>query len=387
MAISYSEFDSTAGTVVRDIKDFILTNSDWTYLGDPNSIGTLVSPLAAGATSITFSATPVGLDVGSVVRIGTYASNVFEYRVLTAVTSTVITWSSPLLNSYAAATPIYWGNEVLRTTTSRGANIIFDLTGSADVNTMRLPIKVLGGWSAPSGTIPGISTGGSVPKYLYWKRTAGSLTNVVHCTVSISKEHVFIMIEGPRGSEVGAQNSSYGSQRNYFFIADLVPYSASDSISAVVTGGTPTDTNDSSIANRNFVVNISKSITGTKNWVEGKLLTLQVPNVGTSDTVGVQRFSTIEDEFYFAPYVVSSDEAGFRGRLNNIYNAGLNGEDNPEGMIPSVGAELTYAGGTYILTAVNKSDATSRNWGPLGMVGNDSSTSFWKSPIVAIPKA
>lgn len=387
MAISYSEFDSTAGTVVRDIKEFILTNSDWTYLGDPNTIGAISVPLTVGATSATFSSTPVGLAVGSSIRIGTYASNVFEYRILTAVTSTTISWNAPLLSAYSAATPVYWGNEVLRTTSTRGANIIFDLTGSADTNSLRLPIKVLGGWSAPSGTLPGVASNGSVPKYLYWKRSSGQQNNVVHCTVSVSKEHVFIMVEGPRGSETGAQNSSYGSQRNYFFVADMVPYSASDTVAAVVAGGAPTDTNDASIINRNFVVNISKSITGTKNWVEGKLLTLQVPNVGTSDTVGIQRFSTIEDEFYFAPYVVSSDEAGFRGRLNNIYNAGLNGADNPEGMFPSVGAELTYAGGTFILTAVTKSDATSRNWGPLGMVGNDSSSSFWKSPIVAIPKA
>lgn len=387
MAISYSEFDSTAGTVVRDIKNFILTNSDWTYLGDPNPIGSLSSPVAVGATSITFTAVPAGLSVGSVIRIGTYASNVFEYRVLTSVTETTIEWSSPLLNSYPTSTSLYWGNEVLRTTTSRGANIIFDLTGGADGSNARLPIKVLGGWSAPSGILPGAVSNGSVPKYLFWRRSGGGFNNVVHCTISVSKEHVFIMVEGPRGSETGAQNSSYGSQRNYFFIVDMVPYSTSDSVAAVVAGGTPIDSNDASVANRNFVVNISKSIEGTKNWVEGKLLTLQVPNVGTSDTVGVQRFSTIEDEFYFAPYVVSSDEAGFRGRLNNIYNAGLNGADNPEGMYSSVGAELTYGGGTYILTAVNKSDATSRNWGPLGMVGNDSSTSFWKSPIVAIPKA
>lgn len=387
MAIYYSEFDSTTATLIKDLKAAVLTNPDWTSGNYTTAIGSLSAAANAAATSVTVASgtLPAGFVVGSMVRIGDYAGN-HEWRQATSVSATSIGFATGLSYTFPIGTSLYWGNEVVKATTVRGANMIVDFVGgNGQPSLVRLPLATYGGWTAPTASAAGIVTGGLSPKYLYYRRTGGAIGNVVHCVVSSSKDHLFISVEGPRGSETGSQNGVYGSAKNYFFVADLVPYSTSDVTPVVVAGGSINDGASQDSTTRSWVVTVSKNLTSTSNWVEGKLLTLQVPNMNLDWTVGYQRFTTADDEFYLAPYVLAEDDCGFRGRLNNIYSAGFNFATNSEAMYPMTGAEVVYNGITYKLQTVNKSDASYVYCGPLGMVDNIGGSQYWKSPIVAIP--
>lgn len=388
MAVTYVEFDTTMGLAIKDMRTQILTNTDWSYQGFTTAIATTSANAAANATALTFTSgtIPAAVVAGTMIRIDTYASNQMEYRKVTSVTATTINFSGGLVFAHGSGTSIFWGNEVFKTTTVRGADMYIDLAG--DQPTLgRLAIACYGTWTAPTSTVAGIAGNGTIYKYLFWRSTVGSYTNPVHCILSSTKDHFFLSVEGPRANETGPQSATYGSQRNYFFMADLVPYSGSDTTPVVVCGGHHIDSNTASVANKNYIVNVSKSLNGLQYWVEGKLLTLMTPVLNSTQTFGSQRFTTADNEFYLAPYVVSADDCGFRGRLNNIYYAGANFADNADGVYPAVGANLTYNGITYELQAVNKSDANTGNSGPLGYTNNGSTGDFAKSAVVAIPIA
>lgn len=388
MAITYTEFDTTMGTFIKDVRAAILANTDWSYLGYATQIAATTAASAINATSMTFTSgtIPAAVIVGSRIRIDDYATNQYEYRDVTGVTATTISFAA-LTYAHASGTKIYWGAEVFKATTVRGADMIFDLTGGGIPSLARVALGVYGAYTAPNGTTNGVATNGAINKYLHWRRTAGSAANPVHVILSTSKDHFFISVEGPRGSETGTYNGAYGSQRMYFFMADLVPYSVTDTIPTVVCGGEYVDSTDSSVANKSYIVNISKSLAGTQYWGEGKLLTLTFPQIYTGDAIGAQRYTLADSEYYLSPYVVASDEAGFRGRLNNLYFAGFNTADNADGVYPMVGANVVYNGITFELQAVTKSDASNRNWGPFGAVANEGGTTYWRSPVVAIPVA
>lgn len=392
MAIHYSEFDTTAGSVVRDLRAAILTNPDWTAsAGYETALATTSANANAGTSSLTFTSgsIPAAVTIGSRIRINTYASGISEYRDVTNVTATAVTISPALTTTQPSGTGIFWGSEVVRATTTRGASMVVDLTGAAPASIIRLALGVYGGWTNSTSTAPGAATGGTISKYIQWRNsTTGAAASMpVHVVVSSSKDHLYISVEGPRGSEPNTESATSGSARTYFFIADLVPYSTTDTVPTVVCGGSTIEALSSSVANRSYVVNISKSLNGNKTWIEGKLLTLNFPTAHTTETVGAQRFTVADDQFYLSPYVVSVDDEGFRGRLNNLYFAGFNAADNPDGVYPMAGAEVDYSGITYKFSAISKGNGSQRVWGPLGAVENAAAATYWRSPIVAIPIA
>lgn len=387
MAVYYAEFDSTLGQLPVDLRSYILANPDWSYQGYTTSLTTTTAVANASATSLTFSSgsLPSAVIVGSMLRIGDYGSGVAEFRKVTAVTATTVTVAA-LTYAHPVGTSIYWGNEVYKTTTVRGSNMIVDLTYD-NPNLARLAMATYGGWTAPTGTTAGVSSLGVAPKFIYMRAQAGALANPVHVIISSSKDHLYINVEGPRGSESGTNNGAYGSTREYFFIADLVPYSTSDTTPVVVSGGRIQDTPNSDWSYGSHICTVSQSLNGLQYWVQAKLVSLQFLAGNYGNTIGVQRYTTADDEFYLAPLVVAADDCGFRGRLNNLYIAGFNFADNADGVYPMVGARVTYDGIEYELQSVNKGDALGNwnTWGSFGAVTNSSSSTYWRSVVAAIP--
>lgn len=387
MAVYYAEFDSTLGQLPVDLRSYILANPDWTYQGYTTALTTTTVAAAVSGTTLTFASgsLPAAVVVGSMIRIGDYGSGVAEFRKVTAVSTTTVTVAA-LTYAHPIGTSIYWGNEVYKATTVRGANMVVDLTYDTP-NLARLAMATYGGWTAPTGTTAGTVSMGTAPKWLYMRAQAGGLSNPVHVVISSSKDHLYINVEGPRGSEPGSNNGAYGSTREYFFIADLVPYSTSDTTPVVVSGARIQDTPYSDWSYGNYVCTVSQSLNGLQYWVPAKLLSLQFMAGNYANTIGAQRYTTADDEFYLAPLVVAADDAGFRGRLNNLYIAGFNFADNPEGVYPMAGARVQYNGIEYELQAVNKGDALGNwnTWGPFGCVTNNGSGTYWRSIVAAIP--
>lgn len=376
MALIYSEFDTTIGDLTVALRNAVLASSDWTKLNTSTAIASTSASAAAAATSLTFTST-AGFSVGQSVRIG--SGSTAEYKNLTGVTGTTITFTSQaLINAVPSGTAVYPLSEILKSTTTRGADMIVDL-GDSSVHMVALGLAVWGAHDGTTGT-------DRSSRWLYHRTTAATATNtVLHCIVSASKDHLFISVEGPRANETGASNATVGSVRNYFFMDDVVPYHAADTIPVVFAGGMTAANVVASAANNSHQGNFSRNFANNSAWSIAKLLTLDFPSISSTETIQVTRQTSADGKYYLAPYVTFGDESGIRGRLANFFMAGYNFSDTPEIATPPIGNKITYGGKTFKLLAVSKSDGASVSWGQFGSAVNSSAATFYKSPIVAVP--
>lgn len=219
----------------------------------------------------------------------------------------------------------------------------------------------------------GVTFGNKAQRFLWWSSQNGAFaTKVLRCTVSLSSEHFFLAIEGARAGEAGADNATWGSIRNYFYVDTLVPYFTApiDNAPTVVVGG-----NLMNVADQNPNVNlahrcqVAKSVAGVSAYGNGILHTLQWPETSDASSVTVQRIGP-DGKFYLFPYVFFDNTSGIRGRLASIFNAGQASPDNSVDQNPAapVGQLVTYNGKNYKIMAANKgnSQAGSRVGGSLG---------------------
>jgi hypothetical protein len=377
MALTYAEFDSTPQTIVYDLRQAILASSDWAKINTQVNYGPTTAAAAVAATTVTMGST-TGIVVGQTIRIGPEGGATTEYKTVSAVTATVVTFAGQgLAYAQPSGTVIYSASEILKATTTRGAQMVVDLVdGFAESHNLNMAV-----WQSHDGT----TGAGRSPRYLYWRTGASGFAMPLHCIVSASKEHLFISIEGPRANETAANSATLGSLRNYFFIDDLVPYHASDTTPVVIAGGTSPAAAAASAANNSYTAHASRNIANNASWSQAKLLTLDFPSCASSETVQVLRQSSGDGKYYLSPYVCFGDEAGLRGRLRSLLHAGFNYADTLEAPTPPIGQKITYEGQTYKLLAVNKSEGGTRTWGQLGSAANDSTTTFHRSAIVAVP--
>lgn len=371
----YTEFDSTPQTIVADIKAAILTCSDWTAEAATN-FGNVTTNAAIAATSLTMSGGTTGIVVGSVIRIGTEGGATTEYKNVTAVTATTVSFQSQgLVYAQPSGTTVYSGNAVVKATTTRGAAMILDLVdttiASSNHGLAMAVYRTLGGDKSL--------------RWLYWRATSAAPTMQVHVIVSASKEHLFISVEGPRANEALATSAVVGSLKNYFFIADMIPYHGSDAIPVVFAGGGMAATATSSPANNSHQGNFSRNFGNNSSWSVAKLLTLDFPSTASTETVQVTRQTSADGKYYLSPYVAFGDESGIRGRLANFFHVGFTYSDTPEIPTAPINQKIQYDGKWYKLLAVSKSDGSVATWGQFGSAGNNSVTNFYRSPIVAVP--
>lgn len=308
MALAYSEFSTTQGNLLADLRTAILASSDWTR------------PNAAGFPSL------------------------------------------------------------YKATTTRGAVMAFNLEQAAQA-LHGLTIGVFRNHDGTNGT-------DLLTKYLYYRTSVGTMasTSPLYCTVSVSKEHIYISIEGPRPSDLGAMSTAVGSAKVYFALCDLVPYHAADTLPVVACIANPNPTPVASTGANYYVVQVSRNAANSTSWSPGKLMTLDFPSYGTNETLQSSRPCTIDGNYYLTPYVYFDDADGIRGRLSSIFFGGYNGSDSPECAPPPLGSKVTYNGVSYKLLAPNRGDGSSSNmWGPLGAGGNGGTASVLKSIVIGVP--
>jgi hypothetical protein len=382
MGLSYKEVQTTGTECVAAIKQAILSSSDWSHLQltTGTQATTLASSASVGATSISTVAT---IPTGSYVVIGNGLANP-EVRITTGVSGSgpyTVTFAKALESAWSSGDAVGVGGFV-KATTARGADMILDLADAA-VTTGQIQIGLY-------RTHNGTTSTDKVVRYLGTKVAA--LTNTMRARVSVSKEHLYVDLEGPRWGETG-YDTSYGPYKSYIFIGDLTPYHASDLVPAVVAimgdinGGT-TGTGSRAVVSRNQADDTS--------WVFAQILTLTHHTHHSFDSDGAypnmaQHYSKGDGKLYVWPYVVVEDRDGIRGRISRIHNAGWSASNGAvqaqysgamhSGIVD--GTEISYGGITY--RAMKPIQASANASGGLALSQVYAYRNNDYSPLVAVP--
>ena len=379
--IHYAEFDTPSEALLTQLEIEILKCSDWLRIGAPTTVlGTInqaVNANQSGSSGISVPTTAgMGLVVGSVISLDNGANR--ETRVVTGVSASQITVSGSWYKAHPIGAEIRLGNNIFKATTTRGAQMVVDLSDAGMAGEVGMQLGV---YRSHDGTV-GVD---KQVKHLQWRYQAWTTSVPVHVTLSLSKEHFFLAIEGPRPGETGAVSAQYGSFRNYFFLSDLVPYDEEDVVPVVVSGGANMVSTSAGVQYNSHIAHVSRDLEDTRSWSPARLASLQVPSAGEASVLNVQRQREVDDRYILTPYVVFDDTDGMRGRLSSIFFAGVNQASEFSVSPPPLGTRIQYQGLWYKLIAVNKGDGGRSAWGPLGAVANESTSNYQRSIVVGVP--
>jgi hypothetical protein len=262
------------------------------------------------------------------------------------------------------------GDRVVCTTT-RGAAMVVDLADAAAIAT-RLQFGVY--------RTTGLAD--KVVRYLQWRNSGGATTDALHCTVSAGKEHLFIIVEGPRIGEANPADATAGSYRPVFFLCDLVPYFATDTIPAVVCGGSVTAGEPTNTAS--YLVHTSRNAANNASWVVGLLETLQPPRGAPLNPFRYtgNSLSAAIGGLVARPYVVFEDAAGLRGRLAPFFNLGWNLVGTTADFPAQTFSRVAIGSAIYIGLPVTKA-GVNQGQTPFGQTYTGDGN--YGTPIVAVP--
>ncbi len=382
--LQYFEFDSTQQTLVSDLQDKITASASWTKINSAAALVPITVTIAAGAVTLTAASgawATAGIGIGSVIRIGVKGAADCEYRTVTATTATTVTIAATTY-AHNSGTNVYDGHEVFKATTTRGADMIVDLMDAHTVVTNQFLNMAV--YKAHTGAMGGGTDRSG--RWLYWRATAAvAASNVIHCIVSVSKEHLFISLEGPRFSETNPESATLGSARNYFFIGDVVPYFVGDTIPCAFAGGQMVAAAAASFPTSLFG-GVSRDAANANSWVQARLQTPCTPqNGGPTAAFNVQRLATGDGNWYLDPYKVVEDVAGERGRLANFFFAGYVNPDYPDGVVPAppLGSKVTYSSQNYKILVMNKTGTSISTYSQFGANVNASNNGV--GIAVAVP--
>lgn len=377
MTLVFTEFETTPADFYTSVRNALVAGGDWADISPTPLTFTYTSATATNNANFAVSST-AGLVVGQVIvaEPGTARE---ERRTINTVTSgTAGTVNSNWSFVHASGSTFVTESLVLQATTSRGVKMIVDLRANPSSNHY-----MAGSFYRDFGASVSSWTDRS-DWWLYWKASSGTAAMPLHVTLSASTEHLFLAVEGPRAHEASPVSTQYGSGRQYIFMCDLVPYHAGDTVAAIVAGA-PTNLNAAtpSYTNNSHQVVISRNAANNTSWATGRLGTIAFATAANTDMYPLQRNCTIDGNTYLWPYVVVDNNEGPRGRLALLYNAGLTDVTYPGDYPDPVATQVTYAGRTFKLFAINKGDGTNNAWGPLGAATQG--TAVRRSVVVAIP--
>ena len=383
MAITFQEFDTTQANLVSELFTRITAHADWADITPGTQPSTTQS--ATGTTSATaFTvASTAGMFVGQ--RVKWVIGGTTYYRQITVVTSaTAFSVNASLGVTTAIGQVITFDSLIVKATTTRGAEMILDLTaGETLTELFRLNLRF---WQELPADYATANTLNAVDRYLYFRASGGTTTQVIHVTLSISKEHLFVQVEGPRAHETGAFSTTYGSLRNYLFFSDVVPYHAEDTTPCVVASSGTVPVAAASVNSQSHLADLSRNYDDDESWQGCRLGSITFPTVWETTTVAMERDCTIDGNKYLFPYVVFGNKEGMRGRLARFFFAGSTAPTSYADSPAPVGEKVTFDGIIYKLLAVNKADGTNDAWGAFGAADNGNATAG-RSVVVAVPYA
>lgn len=381
MAITYVEFDTTPAGFVAALKAQILTNAHWSDQGVVAATTTSTGATTAAGSTVTLTSA-TGFTIGSYLTAGVGTANEAAF-LITNVVGNVVTISGTWNVIFPSGNTFKTRNNVLRSLSDRGADLIIDLDAGASVglvNAVQFSV-----YRAYAGTAPGGYTDAKL-YYLYWKVQTGAATMPLHVVLSAGKNHLYFSVEGPRANEANASSTAYGTVRNYFALSDMIAYNASDTVPAVVAMGQSQAQGTPNTQYFSHSAYISRDSVNAASWTIGRLASLDWPTVQTSDVVTLNRTCTIDGNTYLFPYVLASETEGMRGRLSSFFYCGSTGPTPLSDMPENVGSKVTYGGIVYKLLAVNKGDGSNLAWGPFGAAANNGGSPN-RSVVVAVPFA
>lgn len=277
----------------------------------------------------------------------------------------------------AILTSTDWSNPAgdrLQCTTTRGAAMVVDLSDAA-ATVARLQV----------GVYRTTALADKVIRYLQWKTAAGATTDILHCTVSAGKEHIFIAVEGPRVGEANPDSISNGSFKPLLFLCDLLPYNTADTTPAVVLGGT-TVAGVTPSGSSSYYIHVSRNAANTASWVQGTLETLYPVDSSSSVTTPLRYNSPSvnpsDGSRVLRPFIVTEDVAGMRGRLAKLHHMGFSNSTGGSDFPVTPLTKVTLGAETYIGVNVNRCP-TSSSYTAFGTT--NSSDDVYASYIVAVP--
>lgn len=282
----------------------------------------------------------------------------------TPITGAIAAIKAAILTSTNWSNPA--GDRVVCTTT-RGAEMVVDLADSA-ATSARLQF----------GVYRTAALADKITRYLYWRATGGATSDTLHVTVAAGKEHLWITTEGPRSGEVNPDNATNGSHKPLFWMCDLVPYFATDTVPAVVCGGTSVAGIPNSSSS--FLVHVSRNAANNASWVPANLETL-IPSRGAPNSPyrwGGQTATSVGS--VARPWVVFEDTAGMRGRLSSIHMLGWNMTSTLADFPVPMFGRVTIGSATYIGVGSQRLAASVSPFAILG-TGDPVET----TPVIAVP--
>lgn len=344
MAIVYQEFDSTPPNVIADIVAKMVAGGDWVDISPAPTVFTTAATVLNSVTTMTVSST-AGLHVGQ--HFDLVFSGITYTRVITAINSaTSLSFNSSYgtSGSIPSGTTVTTNSRLLKCTNSRGGQMYLELQSGHLPTGLNDSYRAVGVTSYLSHTgatwASSAYTGMSSEGYIFY---SGTLLNsqtdaTLHVVVSSSKEHAYISIEGPRNVENYASSTTFGSLKNYAFIADIVPYHATVDLTPAVAfwanfsgssnGASPT------LADQLWRGIVSRTWDNDASWVPCRFPTITMPHMLSGAATSVNNWCEIDQREYTWPYLVVEETDGLRGRLNNIFHIGVNrvsyAIDNPQ---------------------------------------------------------
>lgn len=381
MTITFEQFDTTVANLRTDLVSHIVAHADWDNI-TPGVLPatTLASNATNSATNYTLTDAS-GFSEGMLVKFTNAGTD--YYRYVTAVAGNVITIEATVGVALTAANgiPVVGEVSLLKSTTTSGAEIVMDIAGADRASNYLEYIMFV----SHTGSTYTSGTGMSGRRRVIYSTGAQATGNTLHVTLSLSKEHIFLSIEGPRAGETGATNVTYGSVRNYMFACDLIPYHDEDNEPCIATW--PLSTHDTSpdISEGIHRGAVSVNSTDTSVWIPCRFPTITLPHFASGAATNVQNLSTIDGNMYMWPYLVVQDDEGLRGRLSSFFFVGANRVtvvfDSPS----NVGEFFEQDGVIYKTLEVHKGDSTQPAGGGFGVFSAGSAAGAYYSPVVAVP--
>lgn len=380
MTIYYEEYDTTVADNVTDLVAKIVAHADWDDVFAVSITSTTTGSNSSSSTNLTVAST-AAWSVGDPVRIVGGTTGTIYYRTIVSITSgTVMVMSASFGVSETTGSTVTYHSNILKTTTSGGAQMVVEVARSENI--ARLMYRT---HYTHNGSVSG---GASSWRSVTYQSGTVLTSHVVHAILSLSNDHLFISLEGPRPNETGAFSAVYGSLRQYMMMSEVILYRDDDTIPCVFSWGNVAATAGAYLS-RSFLGDVSRNFSDTFSLVRARLATVMVPifNSGsaTSTVTTFNSRSSIDGTMFMWPYMVVEDAEGLRGRLKMFHyighNRGAVGDDplaNPDELV-------TMGSVIYKTLAPGKGDGSGNGSGAFGWFQGSAQDAIFGSPIVAVP--
>lgn len=381
MTIAYEEFTSTNATIRDDLVTKILAHSAWNEvtLSHPSTTSTA----SWSATNLTVTST-AAFTVGQSIKITPSGGGTPVYRYVVSITSaTIMVVNASPPSTFVSGATVEGDGRFLKATAPSGLVLCLEI---AQVVKNAITYRL---FRDHTGTNQAGAVSATDWRYVYFHNLATMADSaVVHAVLSVSDTHLFFSLEGPYANETGATSTTYGSLRNYMFMDEIFRYHDTDLTPALASWGVTGGDSSPAIADLLWRCEVSRDAANAASWGLARLPTVTMPHFATGAATNVSSHSTITNQTYLWPYIVVSDADGPRGRLRNLFFAGLNRTTYAIDPVVTMGELITIGDVVYKTLAPHKGDGTQVAGGGLGFYsGTNTSNDIYGAPIIAVPYA